>query len=57
MLLDNLQVSIDGKDLDNTKLEIFQHEILPAEKDKESDNGSNIVFPSLDKKVINNLKI
>lgn len=57
MWLDNLQVSIDGKDLDNINLEIFQREILSAEKDKEFDNGSNIVFPNLENELINNLDL
>lgn len=57
MWLDNLQVSIDGKDLDNTNLEIYTREILPAEKDNEFDSSSNIVFPDLDNEVKNNLEI
>lgn len=57
MWLDNLQVSIDRKDLDNKNLEIYTREILPAEKDKEFDNGSNITFPSLTNETINNLEL
>jgi len=57
MWLDDLRVSIDGKDLDNSQIEIFKREILPAEKDKEFDSGSNIVFPDLDIEAINNLEL
>jgi C-terminal processing protease CtpA/Prc len=57
MWLDNLQVSIDGKDLDNKNLEIYTREILPAEKDKEFDNGSNITFSNLTNETINNLEL
>jgi len=57
MWLDNLQVSIDGKDLDNKDLEVYTREILPAEKDKEFDNGSNIVFPNLTDESITNLDL
>ena len=54
--LDNFQVSIDGKDLDNKNIEIYTREILPAEKDKEFDNGSNITFSNLTNETINNLE-
>ncbi|MBZ0243619.1 MAG: peptidase S41, partial [Bacteroidales bacterium] len=57
MWLDDLQVQIDGKDLDNPKLEIFEREILPAEKDKAFDSVSNIIFPHLDDEVISNLEL
>ena len=57
MWLDNLQVSIDGKDLDNKNLEIYTREILPAEKDKEFDNGSNITFSNLTNENIDNLDL
>ncbi|MCT1526938.1 S41 family peptidase [Sphingobacterium hotanense] len=57
MWLDNLQVSIDGKDLDNKNIEIYTREILPAEKDKEFDNGSNITFSNLTNETINNLEL
>lgn len=57
MWLDDLQVLIDGKDLDNPKLEIFEREILPAEKDKAFDSVSNIIFPHLDDEVISNLEL
>lgn len=57
MWIDNLQVSIDGKDLDNTNLEIYQREILPADKDIEFDNGSNIDFPDLNSEVVDDLDL
>lgn len=57
MWLDDLQVSIDGKDLSSKDLEIVQREILPAEKDKEFDNNSNITFPELTIGTIKNLDL
>lgn len=57
MWLDNLQVSIDGKDLDDKALEIYTKEILPADKDKEFDNGSNISFSNLTDETIINLAL
>lgn len=57
MWLDNLQISIDGKDLDNKNLEIYTREMLPAEKDKEFDKGSNITFSNLTDETINNLEL
>ena len=57
MWLDNLQVSIDGKDLDNKNLEIYTRKILPVEKDKEFANGSNIIFPNLTNESIINLEL
>ena len=57
MWLDNLQISIDGKNLDNVNLEIHNRQILPAEKDKEFDNGSNISFSDLTNETINNLEL
>ena len=55
MWLDNLSVTIDGKDISEAK--IFEKELLPADKDKEFDNGSNIVFPTLNEHIINNLEL
>ncbi len=57
MWLDNLKVSIDGKDLDNKDLKVYKRKIFPAEKDKEFDNGSNIALPNLNTEVINNLAL
>lgn len=57
MWLDNLQISIDGKDLDNENLEIYTKVILPADEDKEFDKGSNITFPSITDETINNLEL
>lgn len=57
MWLDNLQISIDGKDLDSKNLEIYAREILPAKQDKEFDNGSNINFPGLSSEAIANLEL
>lgn len=52
MWLDNLQVSIDGKDLDDKNLEILNIEI-----DREFEKGSNIVFPDLNGETIDNLEL
>jgi len=57
MWLDNLQVSIDGKDLDNENLEIYTKAILPAGKDKEFENGSNITFSDLTDEMIDHLEL
>lgn len=53
--LDNFSVSIDGKDIAQAK--IFERQLFPAEKDREFDNGSAIVFPSLNKQTVNNLEL
>lgn len=57
MWLDNLHVSIDGKNLDNKHLKIYTKETFPADKDKEFDNGSNITFPNLTNETIDNLEL
>lgn len=57
MWLDNLRITIDGKDLDDKSLEIYHKEMLPAEKDKAFDNGSGISFPKLTVSIINNLEL
>lgn len=57
MWLDDLHVSIDGKSLDSPDLEIYEREILPAEKDREFDQGSNIAFPALNEVTLNNLDL
>ena len=57
MWLDGLQVSIDGKDLDSKDLEIYQREILPAEKDKEFDGSSAIASIDLKSETINKLEL
>jgi len=55
MWLDNFTITIDGKNIAEAK--IFEKELLPAEKDKEFDNGSNIAFPELNGQIINNLDL
>ena len=55
MWLDNLTISIDGKDIAEAK--IFEGERLPAFKDKEFDNGSGIDFTSLNEQLITNLDL
>lgn len=45
MWLDNLQVSIDGHDLDDKNIQVYKREISPAALDGEFDSGSNIILP------------
>lgn len=52
--VDNLKVSIDGKDIGSAK--IFEKEITKVELDKEFDNGSKISNISLGEDNIENLK-
>jgi len=52
MWLDDLQITIDGKDISEAKPFVFL-----ADKDKEFDTGSNIVFPILNKQKINDLDL
>ncbi|GHV58963.1 hypothetical protein FACS1894182_12330 [Bacteroidia bacterium] len=53
--LDNLAVTIDEKDIAEAK--IFERQLFPAEKDKEFDEGSTVVFPALNKQLISNLEL
>lgn len=55
MWLDDLSILIDGKDIKEAKA--CERVKLPAEKDKEFDNGSAIVFPALNKKTVANLEL
>jgi C-terminal processing protease CtpA/Prc len=55
MWLDDLEVTIDGKDIQQLKPYIKKP--YPAEKDKEFDNGSGIVFPELSKRHIRDLNL
>lgn len=57
MWLDNFQISIDGKDLDNKNLQIHTREIVPAEKDTTFNKGSDITFPQLTNEVVSNLEL
>ncbi|BEV04638.1 S41 family peptidase [Chryseobacterium gambrini] len=52
--VDDLKVSIDGKDIDNAK--IFEKKLTKVELDKEFDKGSKISNISLDQNNIENLK-
>lgn len=54
MWLDNLKVSIDGKDIRNLKP--IKKIAYAADKDKEFDNGSGISLTSFDKNQVENLK-
>lgn len=52
--VDNLKVSIDGKDIENAK--IFEKKLTKVELDKEFDKGSKISNINLDQNNIENLK-
>jgi len=54
MWLDNLKVTIHGKDIKDLKP--FKRKEFPAEKDKEFDKGSGITSVSVEKNQIENLK-
>lgn len=53
--MDDLKVTIDGKDIQQLKPYVAKS--YPAQSDKEFDNGSGIVFPKLSKQHIRNLDI
>ncbi|MDR0575113.1 MAG: peptidase S41 [Tannerella sp.] len=55
MWIDNLAITIDGKDIGGAK--IFERKPFPAEKDKEFDNGSAIIFPPLNEQKTNDLEL
>ncbi len=57
MWLDKLEVSIDGKKLEDPKLKTYQRKKFPAEKDHEFDKGSTIVIPDLSPERIDNLAL
>ncbi|MDJ1466539.1 S41 family peptidase [Xanthocytophaga flava] len=54
MWLDNLSITIDGKDVNDLKP--FERKVFRAEKDKEFDKGSPITNISVEKGQIKNLK-
>lgn len=54
MWIDDLKVTIDGKDINDLKP--FEKNLFPAEKDKEFDKGSQIENFVVDKNQIENLK-
>jgi len=55
MWLDNLKVTIDGKDIG--KVKPYQQSPFPAQNDRAFDTGSNIIFPKLDKQKIDDLEL
>lgn len=61
MWLDNLSVTIDGKDIQKLKPlkmgKIEKETIYPAAKDYEFNNGSGIIFPVLDEPLVDNLEL
>lgn len=54
MWVDNLKITVDGKDIENAK--IFEQKINKVNSDKEFDNGSKIANISLDKNNVENIK-
>ena len=54
MWIDNLKVTVDGKDI--KELKPFEKKIYPANKDKEFDKGSQIINIVTDKNKTENLK-
>lgn len=57
MWLDNLKVTIDGKDIDDKKMEVFRKQNYAADKDTTFSKGSNIAIPALSSELITNLEI
>ncbi|MGG5506249.1 MULTISPECIES: S41 family peptidase [unclassified Myroides] len=57
MWLDHLQVTIDGKTLDDPTLEVYVKEPLPADLDKEFDAGSAISISNPTAETIANLEL
>ncbi|MGK6352221.1 S41 family peptidase [Parapedobacter sp. DT-150] len=55
MWIDGLTVSVDGQDI--AALKPIEMKRVPAELDKEFDNGSGISLPTLDQKRTENLKV
>lgn len=54
MWIDNLSITIDGKEIEAAKL--FARELLPADNDKEFDNGSAIKIENVTKNQTEDLK-
>ncbi|MBB4807577.1 C-terminal processing protease CtpA/Prc [Chryseobacterium defluvii] len=54
MWVDNLKVTVDGKDIENAT--VFEKKLSKADLDKEFDNGSAISTINLDKNNLENLK-
>ena len=62
MWVDNLQISIDGENIEDIELPdsellYFGYKSAPAKEDNTFDNGSNIEFPELTAQKINDLEI
>ncbi len=55
MWLDDLKITIDGKDI--SKLKPYEQKLLPAEQDREFDLGSKILIPDPDENQIVNLEL
>lgn len=62
MWVDNLQISIDGENIEDIELPdsellYFGYKSAPAKEDNAFDNGSNIEFPELTTQKINDLEL
>ncbi len=57
MWLDNLKVTIDGKDLDDRNIRLFMKETFPADKDTIFNNGSKISLPPPTNELATNLEL
>ncbi|RZK79048.1 MAG: peptidase S41, partial [Pedobacter sp.] len=57
MWLDDLRVSIDGIDLGDPKIKIYQKEEVAAQLDHTFDKGSNVVFQTPDEATVRNLEL
>jgi C-terminal processing protease CtpA/Prc len=57
MWLDNLEVTIDGKKLDDKNVKAYLRQLAPAEKDSAYNTGSAIVFPAMNDGLLNNLEL
>lgn len=55
MWLDQLQVTVDGKDL--AEAPTYARQLLPAEKDLEFDKGSRVTFLALNQQLTDNLEL
>lgn len=55
MWLDDLSISIDGKDIEKAKLHRIK--TFPAKEDKEFDRGSGVVFPELSQEKEDDLEL
>src|SRR5690606_29357801 len=57
MWIDNLSVTIDGHDLEDDRIEVYTEPLLPADVDREFDQGTKIIFPHLTETTLDNLAL